>query len=123
MSIRVFYLILFLFFSINLSAQQFRYASALADLDSYGDNSGVAVADYDQDGDLDVFLVSRRAHGGLEYFYSKLLRNENNGKFIDATFSMGVSQDLNYEIDSTYFLDYGERQSASWGDINNDGLS
>ena len=53
------YRFIFIFFiSQILYSQQFRNINSTSDLGLYSDNNGVAVADYDQDGDLDVFIVS-----------------------------------------------------------------
>jgi hypothetical protein len=60
---------------------------------------GVAWGDYDNDGDLDVYL----AHGGP----NELFRNEGGGVFVDATSGpLGDS-------------DWGE--GVAWGDYDNDG--
>ncbi len=104
-----------------LLAQQFRYATQLANLQLYGDNSGVAVADYDRDGDLDIYLVARRQVSTGDSSTSSLLENLGNGSFIDVTSEMGLISSVNYDIGLPYFLQYGERQAVSWGDINNDG--
>ena len=106
----------------TLVAQQFRYATHLAHLQLYDDNSGVAVADYDQDGDLDIYLVARKKYSDGNYPLSRLLENEGNGSFVDVTAEMGLISTVDYDIGLPYFLQYGERQSVSWGDINNDGF-
>ena len=79
MKIKIFLLLYFLCLSIY--SQQFRDASTLSDLDQYYNNNGVSVADYDQDGDLDIFLVSYYSDGNND---SRLLENTNNGNFIDS---------------------------------------
>ncbi len=88
MKIKIFFLLYFLCLSIY--SQQFRTTSAIADLDQYYNNNGVAVADYDQDGDLDIFLVSY--HEGNNN--SRLLENTNNGNFIDVTSATGINQNF-----------------------------
>ena len=118
MQTRIFYIIYFIcFYSFS---QEFRDSTILADLDQYYDNNGVAIADYDQDGDLDIFLVG---YFSDENNHSRLLENTNDGKFIDITSSTGINQNLQHDLaidlPSTYFN--GERLSASWGDFNNDG--
>ncbi len=61
---------------------------------------GVAWGDYDNDGDLDVYL----SHGGNP---NQLFRNEGGGVFVDATSGpLGDS-------------DFGE--GVAWGDYDNDG--
>ena len=62
-------------------------------------------ADYDNDGDLDVYLM----RGGWENpIRPSLLRNEGNGTFTDVTEASGVGTPI-------------ASQSAAWGDYDNDG--
>ncbi|HVR73307.1 MAG TPA: VCBS repeat-containing protein [Planctomycetota bacterium] len=63
---------------------------------------GVAFADIDNDGDLDLFVP---AGGG-----GRLYRNENDGKFTDITAQAG---DLSSAGGASF--------SAAWGDVENDG--
>jgi hypothetical protein len=69
-------------------------AHAGVGLRAYG--MGVAVGDYDNDGDLDLFITSF----GPDY----LLRNNGNGTFTDVTSDAGVSDPL-WSTSAT-FLDY-----------------
>lgn len=66
-------------------------------------DSGVSLADYDNDGDTDLYLCSM-------YFENMLFNNNGAGKFRDVTASAGVG---------------GEKMAFSqmgiWGDVNNDG--
>ena len=66
----------------------------------------VATADYDNDGDLDVFLGTQSYPGSA--FTSILYRNNGNGTFTEVTASSGIT--TNYYI-----------WGAEWGDYNNDG--
>jgi hypothetical protein len=62
-------------------------------------------ADYDNDGDLDVYLM----RGGWENaIRPSLLRNEGDGRFTDVTEASGVGVPIS-------------SQSAAWGDFDNDG--
>jgi len=62
-----------------------------------------AVADYDNDGDIDIFVPQKGRN--------LLLRNEGKGTFVDAMHTAGpMSTD---EADSLW---------ATWADVNNDGL-
>ena len=126
------YRFLYIFFiSHILYSQQFRNITNISDLNSFAGNNGVSVADYDQDGDLDIFIVSARADN-QEEGWSRLLQNTNNGNFIDVTESSGIEQNLSHEIDLINYdqdgefsfdtIEHGDKLSASWGDFNNDGF-
>jgi hypothetical protein len=65
-----------------------------------GANFGVAWADYDKDGDLDLYVCNMSGS-------SKLLRNNGGGVFVDAT-----SGQLTFATDAT---------CAAWADYDNDG--
>jgi hypothetical protein len=115
------------FFIINsIFSQQFRDASNYADVNIYEDNNGIAIADYDQDGDLDIFIVGSFSEENNSQTWSRLLQNTNSGNFIDVTVNTGIEQNLNHDIilNDIGFLDlqqdFGDRLSASWGDFNND---
>ncbi|MEM1177819.1 MAG: CRTAC1 family protein [Acidobacteriota bacterium] len=72
--------------------------SALAFTDR--ESAGVAFADYDNDGDLDVYVLHRGANS--------LLRNDGNWVFLDVTATAGVG-------------DPGQGETAAWGDYDEDG--
>ena len=56
------YKFLYIFFiSHILYSQQFRNITNISDLTEVVGNNGVAVAEYDNDGDLDIFIVSARS--------------------------------------------------------------
>ena len=116
---RIKILLLIYFLSLSSYSQQFRDASSLADLNQYYNNNGVAIADYDQDGDLDIFLVGYRVQPNNQK--SRLLENTNNGNFIDVTDLTGINQNLEHEIALPSGFNFGDRLAASWGDFNNDG--
>ncbi len=62
-------------------------------------------ADYDNDGDLDLFLM----RGGWERaFRPSLMRNEGDGTFTDVTLTSGVGKPI-------------ASQAVAWGDYDNDG--
>ena len=126
------YLVLFIFFfSQYFYSQQFRDVTTISDLDGFFANNGVAVADYDQDGDLDIFIV-RANSDSSETSWSRLLENTNNGNYIDVTENSGIGQNFFHEIDLINYdengdysfdtIEHGDRLSASWGDFNNDGF-
>ena len=69
-----------------------------------GDTSngmGIAWGDYDNDGDLDLYLVNGGGHA------NKLFRNDGGGTFVDAT--------------SGPLGDAHSGQGMAWGDYDNDG--
>ncbi len=68
--------------------------------------SGVTWGDYDNDGDLDFWVP--QVYGQLNYAYSYLYRNNNNGTFID------VAQNVGIRVWNTY--------GSAWCDYNNDGF-
>lgn len=67
------------------------------------EDRGVAAVDYDNDGDLDLYIATAASANKILY------RNNGNGSFSDATNGAGLS-------------DYGlQGQGVSWGDYDNDG--
>lgn len=64
------------------------------------DAAGVLTADYDNDGDTDVFLVGRELSN-----YGQLYRNEGGGQFTNVSVSSGVRQPGGFN-DSGSYLDY-----------------
>jgi hypothetical protein len=71
-------------------------------LGDMGNGRGVAWGDYDNDGDLDLYLSN---YGGA--YANKLFRNDGNDLFVDAT--------------SGPLGDPGNGMSVVWGDYDNDG--
>jgi hypothetical protein len=80
------------------------FAAGLAD-PAYPGQVGVW-SDYDNDGDLDLF-VGNEATPGLEY-PSQLFRNQGDGTFVDVAAAAGV-QNLRWS------------KGAAWGDYDGDG--
>jgi hypothetical protein len=72
-----------------------------AGIDETGLTLGVAWGDYDNDGDMDMYVAN-------DFGRDALLRNNGNGTFTD------VSKESNA-------FDPGYGMSATWGDIDNDG--
>lgn len=103
-------------------SQSFRSIELQSKLIQARDNNGIAVADYDQDGDLDVFVVVRQDfdHSGVG-LNSQLFRNNNDGTFTDVTQISGIVSSFDY-TDVTLTEDIGMKMGASWGDYNNDGF-
>ncbi|MEM7658064.1 MAG: FG-GAP-like repeat-containing protein [Bacteroidota bacterium] len=85
-------------------------------------NTGVAVADYDQDGDLDVFMVAKVDYSAVQpATWSRLFRNENDGTFEDVTLEAGFGNLHNYDLSDPGW-ELGVKMGASWGDYDNDGF-
>jgi hypothetical protein len=71
----------------------------------------IAAADFDSDGDLDLFVGGRLVPGKYPSApQSRLLRNDGSGKFTDVTTELAPS-----------FTDLGMITSAIWTDSDNDG--
>lgn len=116
--------LLLLGFSIQmLDAQTFDRVESVVGLGILEENNGAAVADYDSDGDLDIFVVAKSPDDeNSPKTLSRLFRNNNDGSFTDVTAISGFSDLLLPTEDSADFdgLD-GPKSGASWGDYNNDG--
>ncbi len=69
-------------------------------------STGPTFVDYDQDGDLDIY-VPTEAH--LEGHGNRLFENDGQGRFTDVASAHGVDNGR------------GLARGASWGDIDNDG--
>lgn len=101
------------------ASQDFTHIEALAHLDSIQKTNGVAVADYDQDGDLDLFFT-----GILNFTledkttWNHLMQNQGNGSFKDVTVEAGFG--IQY-VNEGLKAERGEKMGASWGDYDNDG--
>lgn len=107
----------------ELVAQQFIRSESAAGLWQLKENNGAAVADYDQDGDLDLFVVAKgKDDAGDEKSHSALFRNDNNGGFTNVTNEAGLSNLFPKEEYSAFSpaLD-GVKYGVSWGDYDNDG--
>lgn len=99
-------------------AQSFELVSEFDDMCDLQDANGVTVADYDLDGDLDVFVVSiHRYEVGNDQTWSRLLRNDGEDGFKDVT-DESLLRDQNESIRTGWM---GDRMGASWGDYDNDG--
>jgi hypothetical protein len=106
-----------------LCAQTFEHIETIAGLGNLQNNNGVAVADYDGDNDLDIFVVALAQDDASETSHSRLLRNNNNGTFTDVTTTSGLVNLLpfNASLDDFYGLN-GYKHGISWGDYDNDGF-
>ena len=67
----------------NKANGRFREIAAQIGLDMPGDSDGIALGDYDDDGDLDILITT--ATSGAPQTANVLYRNEGDGMFIDVT--------------------------------------
>ncbi len=110
--------------SNGVYSQTFEHVESIAGFSILEENNGAAVADYDGDNDLDIFVVAiAKDNPESTKTISRLFRNNNDGSFTDVTELSGLvnllSQDEGGDI---YFGLEGFKGGASWGDYNNDGL-
>jgi hypothetical protein len=78
--------------------------------------NGISAADYDLDGDIDLYFVVRdSAWGGDQRTWNRLFSNENN------LFENQTSVSTLTGISQTRWSEMGFNIGASWGDYNNDG--
>lgn len=105
--------------------QTFERIDTVSGMGILEENNGVAVADYDGDFDLDIFVVAKgKEEEGVPKSFSRLFRNNNDGTFTDVTIEAGLTGLLTIEeeeIDEHFGLD-GFKHGAFWGDYNNDGF-
>lgn len=108
-------LIFFLLPTHALHAQAFQ-KMYIRDMAEMSDNWGTAVADYDQDGDLDIFITAYHSfHPSQAQSWSRLLKNNGSGWFEDVSIEAGFGQ----QYSSNTIRD--NKLGASWGDFDNDG--
>lgn len=69
-------------------------------------STGPAFADYDNDGDLDIYVPAEALAEGIN---NRLWENDGNGVFKDVAAARGVDNNGSYS------------RGASWGDFDNDG--
>jgi hypothetical protein len=100
----VLYFFITLFITSVSSAQIFSRITTGPMVTDGGDSRAVNWIDYDNDGDLDLFVTNGPSPGQNNFFY------ENNG---DETFTKINSLIIN--------LDNSASDGSSWGDYNNDG--
>lgn len=101
---KLFFFLVLIFTSSLSQAQLFTKITTGPMVNDAGDSRAVNWIDYDNDGDLDLFVTNGPSPGQNNFFY------ENNG---DETFT---------KIDSLIInMDNSASDGSSWGDYNNDG--
>ena len=102
--------------SFLIHAQVFQQTEISA-IQQMSNNWGTAVADYDQDGDLDIFMVAYDGfEAGQPQTWSRLLQNNGSALWVDVTLEAGLGQQ--YQSDSQADHKIG----VAWGDYDNDGF-
>ncbi|MFY0607605.1 MAG: VCBS repeat-containing protein [Cyclobacteriaceae bacterium] len=113
--------------TIWLNAQSLFENRTIKGFDHLTNNAGVAVADYNNDGNLDIYVVATERYiENTPQTWSRLFKNNNDGTFSDvsATTNLLGSYGHNVSIpELPYFFDGELRHGASWGDYDNDGYA
>lgn len=117
-----FFLIIYVAMSFFCSSQNFVNIENLIGFNFVKDNNGMAVADFDNDHDLDIFIVAKSKDGQDYPSLSRLFKNNNDGTFSDVTVDAGFINlfDQSEGFEGMNGLS-GYKYGASWGDFNNDG--
>lgn len=103
----------------SAEAQQFIDRAEDAGLQNAFNGHGMSVADYDLDGDLDLYVVSYREYDiGDPRTWNHLYKNNGDGTFTDVTNESGTRVET---IDALPVRSMGNKMGASWGDYDNDG--
>ena len=86
----------------NINGERFEEVALAAGVRGTSWSYASAAADYDLDGDLDLYVAN-------DYGMNRFYRNEGDGSFKEVAEELGL-------------LDRGNGMGVSWGDLNNDGL-
>jgi enediyne biosynthesis protein E4 len=98
--------------------QNFIMRTQAAGLATVIGTNGVAVADYDRDGDLDIFFVAQDTFKiNDKRTWNRLFSNNGDGTFRDVTSASGIV----VKSATAPFSYMGYKMGASWGDYDNDG--
>ena len=116
-------LIFTLMVTASMFGQQFQQIEGEAGFGVLLNTQGVATADYDNDGDLDIFIVAKKDFAAIQpNTWSRLMQNNNDGTFTDVTLEAGFDNLYNYDEDDPGW-NYGVKMGASFGDYDNDGFA
>ncbi|GMQ81410.1 MAG: hypothetical protein BMS9Abin05_0841 [Rhodothermia bacterium] len=106
-------------FVSDVSAQSFVLKTVDAGFDELSGLNGVSVADYDLDGDLDVYFVSYLEHDpNLSDTWNRLYRNNGDKTFTDVTEAAGLTARV---VEGYDRRGMGNQFGSAWGDYDNDG--
>lgn len=101
------------------SAQTWENRTFDVGLDAMWQGHGLGTADYDGDGDLDVYIASRWEHDPFNpRTWNRLYRNDGDGTFTDVTDAAGVRVDFLPDLPSKIF---GNKYGVAWADYDRDG--
>ncbi|MDN5202190.1 CRTAC1 family protein [Fulvivirgaceae bacterium BMA10] len=113
----IFQICIYVLFINKGYSQQFELVGTFPEQSQLIKSNGVAVADYDKDGDLDLFIVAFDSFDKDDKStWNRLLKNER-GTFLDFTVSAGFTQQFRKSGGGINGIKLG----ASWGDYDNDG--
>ncbi|NBW93954.1 MAG: VCBS repeat-containing protein, partial [Bacteroidetes bacterium] len=80
---------------VSLHAQTFVNRTYEAGLEAVWQGHGIGGADYDSDGDLDIYIASRLKHDPFNpRSWNRLYRNNGDGTFTDVALQAGVRVDF-----------------------------
>jgi len=100
-------------------AQTFVLRTQSAGLSTVIGTNGVAVADFDKDGDLDLYFVAQDTFKQNDKrTWNRLFANNGDGTFQDVTTRSGIAA----RSTTSPFSYMGYKMGASWGDYDNDGF-
>ncbi|MDN5211368.1 FG-GAP-like repeat-containing protein [Fulvivirgaceae bacterium BMA12] len=103
----------------ELKAQEFTKLSLFGSVSDTHYANGISVADYDADGDLDIFIVARNSFDKLDPKTWNRLYENRVGTFVDVTQKSGLHA-MQYSANGK-ILREGIKMGAGWGDYDNDG--
>jgi len=100
-------------------AQVFENRTFDAGLDAMWQGHGLGTADFDGDGDLDVYIASRWKHDPFNpRTWNRLYSNNGDGTFSDVTEASGTRVDFLPDLPAKVF---GNKFSVAWADYDRDG--